>query len=246
MQYRRFTPDMNLADLVHANYQLLRVLHRFDIHPGFGDCTVEEACRDHGIDSEFFIEIVNVFNDHHYFPETRLRQFDVHAVIRYLLKAHEDYTGNLLPEIGGMVRALVDSGGGHNRGIGMVAGMYEEYHREFLHHIAQEEELVFPHALRVYEAFRTGKQPGGDMNTNIRAIREFTHQHSTMEEKLDDLLSILIKYIEPPFDAHLCSRVLFALHLFERDVVDHGRIEDRILFASVDSIEDALMRRDRS
>lgn len=242
MQYRRFTPDMNLSELVRANYHLFRVLHRFDIRPGFGDGTASEICQAHGIDPEFFIEIVNVFNDHHYFPETRLRQFDVHAVIRYLLKTHEDYTGNLLPEIGGMVRALVDSGGGRNRGVGMVAEMYDEYRREFLHHIEQEEELVFPHALRVYEAFRTGKQPGGDADRNLRAIREFTLQHSNMEEKLDDLLSILIKYIEPPFDAHLCSRLLVGLHLFEQDIVDHGRIEDRILFAAVDGMENAMIR----
>ena len=243
MTYHRFTTDTKLSDMIHANHQLLRVLSRFDVHPGFGDGTVADICRERGIAPEFFCEIVNVYNDTLYFPETRLRRLDVQSIVDYLKKAHQDYMGAMLPAIGREVQALVASGDGRNTGIGMIGSMYAEYQDEFIHHIHQEEELVFPHALLVMEAYRKGQSLGSGIAGDIHTIKEFTREHSHMEEKLFDLQSLLVKYIEPPFDVTLCRSVICGLHDLEQDVQDHARIEDRILFTLIQQMEAEIEKR---
>jgi len=245
MTYHRFTSSMRLSDLVQANVSLLRVLARFELHPGFGDRTVEDACLARGIDPEFFVEIVNVFHDARYFPEMRLRRLDVRSIIEYLSKAHKDYAEHMLPAVGRLVDKLVASGGDRNRGIGMVGTMFDEYRKEFLDHIAREEELVFLHALRVADAFRQGTAVEGIEPGGLDAIREFMAQHSHMEETLNDLQTILISHIEQPFDVRLCTAVIMELARFEQDVLDHGRIEDRILFAAVAHMEARLQESGR-
>ena len=43
MKSHLFSADMKLADVIHADYSLLLLLHRFGINLGFGDKTVQEC-----------------------------------------------------------------------------------------------------------------------------------------------------------------------------------------------------------
>ena len=45
MNSHLFSADMKLADVIHADYSLLLLLHRFGINLGFGDKTVRECCE---------------------------------------------------------------------------------------------------------------------------------------------------------------------------------------------------------
>ena len=49
------TGSMKLADLLDLNYNLLGVLSRVGLRFGFGDDTVDEACRKHGINAQTFL-----------------------------------------------------------------------------------------------------------------------------------------------------------------------------------------------
>ncbi|MBN1951178.1 MAG: LuxR family transcriptional regulator, partial [Bacteroidales bacterium] len=64
-----FTASMKMAELIHQNYLLLPILNRFDIQLGFKDRTIREVCESEGINTDFFLVIVNSFHDHEYFPQ---------------------------------------------------------------------------------------------------------------------------------------------------------------------------------
>ena len=70
-----FKENTRMADLIHANYSLLPVFNRFDIQLGFGDKTVAEVCLHQGVNVNFFLEIINSFHDHDYFPQVHLQTF---------------------------------------------------------------------------------------------------------------------------------------------------------------------------
>ena len=55
------SPSMKLADLIELNYSLLIVLSRLGISLGFGENTVAEVCRSHGIDVCSFLLICGVY-----------------------------------------------------------------------------------------------------------------------------------------------------------------------------------------
>ncbi|MBL0176769.1 MAG: hemerythrin domain-containing protein [Ignavibacteria bacterium] len=240
MSYKRFTLRMKLSDILHTNYFLLPIVHRFDIRYGIGDLSVAEICRERSIDQDFFIEILNIYHDEHYFPEAELLKADVRLIVGYLRKTHAYYVDYLLPSIDSLIHALVESGHAHNSTLGPVASLFDEFSREFRKHIDGEEQQVFPYALSVADAYRgqaDGTRPPTGWDGGIRC---FEDEHLLMDEKLFDLKNLLIKYIGEPFDVHVCNSIIFEVDRLERDARDHARIEDRILFTAVEQMEKAL------
>lgn len=238
--YKRFTGTMKLCDVLHSNYHLLPIIYRFNIQLGIGDKSISEICNQKNIDSEFFIELLNVYNDEFYFPVTYLQRSDVRLIVEYLRKTHSYYTEYLLPVIEKLVHLLVKHGGRKNVGIKMVGNLFDDYKDEFLKHITKEEKTIFPYALHIAKYYRNQNRMQSRSYKQLGPIKSFKSEHSKMDEKLFDLKNILIKYIEPPYDVHICHTIIFELYRLERDVQDHSRIEDRILFAVIEQMESEL------
>ena len=49
-----FDENMKMADLILIKPSLILLLPRFNIPLGFGDKSVKELCRSHGISTDFF------------------------------------------------------------------------------------------------------------------------------------------------------------------------------------------------
>ena len=54
-----FTEKMKMAEVIHNNYLLIPVIRRFGIKLGFGDKTVKTICKEHNIDHDFLLAIIN-------------------------------------------------------------------------------------------------------------------------------------------------------------------------------------------
>jgi regulator of cell morphogenesis and NO signaling len=67
-----------------------------------------------------------------------------------------------------------------------------------------------------------------------------------VEEKLNDLKNLIIKYIPPEYDENVCNEFLLTLALFEKDLEDHARIENKILTPLVLEIEKNPKRKNRT
>jgi len=91
------TADKKMADLIHMNYLLVSVISRFGIQLGFGDKTVSQVCDENQVNTDFFLEIVNSFNDKEYFPEKHLQDFSIQLIIDYLGKTHQYYLKEKIP-----------------------------------------------------------------------------------------------------------------------------------------------------
>ena len=52
--------NMKMADLLGADYRLLTVIYRLGIKMGFGEKTVEETCRESGVNCDTFLLIARV------------------------------------------------------------------------------------------------------------------------------------------------------------------------------------------
>ena len=69
------TRDRAMYRVVLENLQLLPLLPRFNLKPGFGEKSVEEICLDHGVNTDFFLEIANAYLDELYVPGEGLSLF---------------------------------------------------------------------------------------------------------------------------------------------------------------------------
>ena len=84
-----------MRDLVSNNSSLILVMGRFGISLGFGDKSVREVCRTHGVDENTFLEVVNFVSNRKYSYES----LSLPSLIGYLKQAHEYYLEFNLPNI---------------------------------------------------------------------------------------------------------------------------------------------------
>ena len=83
----RYLPGDRMADLISENYFLIHVISRFGIKVGFGDKTVEQVCRDFGVDCATFLAVVNfIVQGHSYIDGST--ELSIPSLLNYLKQSH--------------------------------------------------------------------------------------------------------------------------------------------------------------
>ena len=225
-----FSKDTKLAELLAEDRRLLLLLSRFGIGLGFGDHSVEQVCQTNHVNTDLFLMICEIYSDSSFKPETEeLRHIDLGDLISYLKTSHRYYLGERFPHIEEHLQHIIDACG--QKFGPMLSHFYDEYKQEVMRHIQYyEEEVVFPYI----EALLNGRR-----NDSYK-IDEFEHNHSNIQDVLDDMMNILLKYL--PGDILPKERIEISLDIMELsdDLNRHSLIEERILIPCVESLENAL------
>jgi regulator of cell morphogenesis and NO signaling len=228
-----------LADIIHHDHQLLPILNRFGLRLGFGDQTVGEACKSNGINSEFFIEILNTYHDPDYFPRDRFLDFPLPLIVDYLKKTHQYYYTFYIPEIEKQLNELIASAPGENN-LSLLTRFYIKFKQELHEHLQYEDKFTFPYVLNLQKLYEQGFPVTDPELLPQKSIIEFEETHSDVDSKLLDLKNIIIKYLQADYDDNKCNTLLTMLYNFEDDLRDHSRIEDKIMVPKVLQIEKLL------
>ena len=226
MNHILFFGKMKLADVLLTNYKLLLVLNRFDIHLGFGEKSVEEVCSLRGIPPSFFLIVCNVYTFEDYLPaENELQSLDMNSLLQYLQNSHRYYKGICLPGIRVKLDTIAEQS--NSRPAQILQRFYSEYQKEVLNHFDYEETVAFPYINTLLN------------NSSMKAysISQFEKNHSNIEEKLNDLKNIIIKYLPDTGSPELLNTLLFDLFELEDDFRKHTLIEDKILVPLVEQFE---------
>jgi len=240
-EMKLLTPNMKMADVVHSNYLLLPVLGRFGIPFGFGEKTIQAICRKHRLDVDFFLAIVNAFNHEDYFPEKKLRAFNVLMIVDYLRKTHVYYIENQIPLIEKLLNTLLHPRPSGARNLKLIQKFFLEYKQELFNHLEREEQLTFPYVKKVYRLYHTPHpSPREKRALSKYSMHVYEEEHSDVDEKLYDLKNILIKYVRSTSMQAVYHEVIFELFRLEKDIQNHTRIENNILMPLVAEMEDAL------
>lgn len=236
-----FKKQQKLADVIHKDYHLLRIIDRFGIKLGFGDKSIEEVCLEYAINADFFVEIINIFSDHNYFPKQNLKSFSLKTIIDYLSKTHSCYINQRLPEIESQIKLMVDCKANVNPTYNMILKFFSDYRAEMKEHVRREEEMVFPFSTMIEEAYVSGKI--SDIlkkRMSEFSINDYYREHEDIEEKLFDLKNIIIKYLPEPDNNSVWHNILNELFLLEKDMNDHSRMEDLVMVPKIIEMEEKL------
>ncbi len=212
-----YTPRMRVADLVDSNAHLLGVFARMGIPMGFGNATVEETCRLHGVDIDTLLLICNMYSFRDYVPsEEEMTRLDPGQVVSYLKQSHSYYREDALVTLADAIRRMLDPCDERRRRF--IWEFFTDYKQELEKHFAYEEAHVFPFA----EAIIRG-------DTGMERFFQVEAEHSDIEAKIGDLKSILLKY--PPAECRSgdIQQVLTFLYFLDEDMTRHNTIEDRLL-----------------
>jgi regulator of cell morphogenesis and NO signaling len=226
-----FTKEDKVFTLIDHNYNLLPVLNRFGISLGFKDKKIQTICQENQINPDFLLAIVNTYHNENYFPEAELLSFSPLQIIDYLKKTHQYYLQYVLPKLDMLLTQLIESSTTDQQGLQMVKTFYRKYKNELILHIDDEEQRVFPYIEKLVN---------GKVARDSYSILSFEKEHTNVDEKLNDLKNLIIKYLVPDYDQNICNEFLINLFNFEKDINDHARIEDVILLLQASALEQKL------
>ena len=221
-----------LADVVMENERLLLVIERFRISLGFGDKTINEVCRDYNLDPSLVLLVMNVFNNHLFVVGNELTVDMLPGLVEYLKRAHRYYLDEKLPFISGLIDHFIMNT--ENPDTRLIQSFFKEYANEVNEHMQLEDSTVFPYIQSLYECL---KDQSVKRELSTYGIDDFLEHHSDIEEKLEDLMYLLIKHFPPTKDRFYRNLILVELFGLQYDLNDHGGIEERILAPLVRNLE---------
>jgi len=238
-----FNETSKLATVIHKDHTLLPVINRFGIKLGFGDLTIRELCTREDIDVTFFMEIINVFHNENYFSEKKLLDFSITIVIDYLRKTHKYYLEYVIPEQERLIDLFLINSSNGLRENELINKFHKKFKEEFVNHVMLEEFQIFPYILRLNSTIENHL----DRSEFTEQFRDFTisgfeMEHGNMDEKMFDLKNIIIKYLPPNYDLNIGNSLLSNLFMFEKDLKNHARIEDKILMPKVKQLEKVIRK----
>lgn len=234
----RIERNIKLADVIHHDFNLIPVIHRFGIQLGFGDQTIEEICQHKEINIEFFLTILNAFHDPQYFPKKQLQSFPASMLVDYLRKAHQYYLNDKIPEIESLINQMTENEQMNKETYLLMKNFFNEYEKEFSSHTDREEKQVYPYIIALEKAIQTASVDEALLSRmNAYSINDYESEHDNVEDKLFDLKNIIIKYLPISKNDKLSFQILRELFALEKDLNEHARIEDMILVPKVEAME---------
>lgn len=218
------TPDTKLCEVIVDEPSVVPVINRFDIVLGVGDRTIKSICKEKGIDTSFFITILNAFIHESFFLENVTGAFNAGDVVDYLRKTNNSYLRNQLPNIERHFAALISRSDSNNN-LPLLFNFYREVKTEIERRIDSDNQW--------FDAIISAEQSNSEVSVAGNAVQA---ESDSIEDKLSDLINTFVIHLRGDYDRNLCHAVLFAVISLEKDICQNNRIRNRVLRPLVDAL----------
>lgn len=218
------TPDTKLCEVIVDEPSVVPVINRFDIVLGVGDRTIKSICKEKGIDTSFFITILNAFIHESFFLENVTGAFNAGDVVDYLRKTNNSYLRNQLPNIERHFAALISRSDSNNN-LPLLFNFYREVKTEIERRIDSDNQW--------FDAIISAEQSNSEVSVAGNATQA---ESDSIEDKLSDLINMFVIHLRGDYDRNLCHAVLFAIISLEKDIRQNNRIRNRVLRPLVDAL----------
>jgi len=221
--------NMQLSEVVEEHTSLIPVIHRFNIHLGLGDESVQAICEKHKLDPDFFLTMINTFLNEDYFPEKKLRGFHLSLIIDYLRKTNHYYQRHQLPNIERHLRSLISMSDPDNNSLTLIGKIFDSSKEKLVARIKHDEKEWFPYCHSLSKDL--ADEPV------IFPKTETEETEDPIEALLIDLKHIMVKHLTGEYDENLCYAVIYSVSILSKDIKQHNRIRFRILQPIVTEME---------
>ena len=218
------TPDTKLCEVIVDEPSVVPVINRFDIVLGVGDRTIKSICKEKGIDTSFFITILNAFIHESFFLENVTGAFNAGDVVDYLRKTNNSYLRNQLPNIERHFAALISRSDSNNN-LPLLFNFYREVKTEIERRNDSDNQW--------FDAIISAEQSNSEVSVAGNAVQA---ESDSIEDKLSDLINMFVIHLRGDYDRNLCHAVLFAVISLEKDICQNNRIRNRVLRPLVDAL----------
>ena len=219
MKRTLFTGRMKMADMIATNYDLILMLPRFGIPLGFGDKSVREVCREHGVEENFFLTVCNIYTFDDFQPDDEeLSAIDRRMVAEHLRASHRYYIDERLPHLQHHLDHIVEHTGEQSARI--LKKYFADYCREVREHVRREEKNLMEVAT-------------ADSARPVPTVH-YQKSHDNIKDKLSDLTQIIYKYVPGERLNEEMMELVFDILQLSRDLEKHAAIEEMLLLPPED------------
>lgn len=227
------SPELKIAEVIFDNPRIITLLEHFNIFVPFQEKTIKEICTENNLDLELFLTFANLYNGKSYKLQFRVSFEVINSIIKFLKNSHIYYINEKCREIKSNIVQMTS----RNHEMVLVEKFFNEYYNEIIQHLNYEDDVAFPYMLSLYEHIAQKKQFAAP---KTYSVSEYKEHHNDIEEKLNDLKSLLVKYLPFKNDQQERRKLYFNLHELEFDLNVHSRIEDMVLIPLVEQMEQQL------
>ncbi len=149
-------------------------------------------------------------------------------ILNFLRKSHRYYRDVMVPNLATGLERLTEPCTEQQRQT--LWKFFTEYKQELLNHFSYEENVAFPYI----EAMLGGERSA------LFSMVEYEQNHSNVQEKLDDLKNLIIKYRPAECREEDVNQVLYCLYALEMDLEKHTFIEDDVLIPAATRLEERV------
>lgn len=221
-----YIPQDKMRDLIDDNNLLLLVISRFGIHFGFGDSTIDEVCRENGVDCSTFLAVANLIAGKNYTAYS----VSLPALIDYLKRAHTYFSDFILPTIRRKLIEAINCNDVNDVAF-LILKFYDDYTVEVENHMKYENDTIFVYVEKLMRGLPTGK-----FN-----ISKYSVSHDNGSQKLKELKDIVIRHYRQPNNDQLNS-ALYDIINCENDLISHSEIEERLFVPAVMKLEKSVVK----
>lgn len=229
MLENRYKESDRMFDVICDEPALLQMMCRFGIPLGVADKSVKEVCSEHNVHVLTFLAVANFIKHGEDTANYFIEKVSVAALVDYLRQAHHYFLNFQLPSIRRKLLEAIDCSTRTDVAY-LIMKFYDEYFSEVRRHMQHENKRIFTYV---------GSLLDGNRLSGFE-IRQFARGHASIDEKLQELKNIIIKYHSPTDKDDLLHTVLFDIFNCEKDLRIHCEVEDLLFIPAVQILESSV------
>lgn len=231
-------PEQKISNLIAENPYLLLLLEHFEIRLPLQDHSIDTICREASINTDLFCAFAGLYIGNEVDDELEFDENDAMDMVTFLRSSHRYYSEQIYPEIMKLINEMGELN--EHKEMKLVSVFFAEYFKEVTVHLDYENNIFHPYIL-----WLIGRLTG--MSTNpypsAYSVEQYRAHHDDIEEKLNDLKRLLIKYLPLEKDQIVRRKLLLLLSELELDLRIHSEIEELILMPLTMKLEKKLIER---
>jgi len=208
------------------NEEAAQILQRYDVTQAHNLVYTYEELRDLGIQPEFLLALLDVFEDQESFSPENFNRFSLSTIVDYLRKTHTYYMNKKLLEIEQSILLLVSAYPSAHPILLLLHNFYTDYKNHLVKHIEMEERELLPYIAHL-EKVTQGRE--SSLAETTISVRQFIDSHHDTEKDLQDVRTAILSYSPPAVNQTLYRILLSQLQVFEKDMAIHALMEDHVL-----------------
>lgn len=236
--------DYKIKTLLEQNYRMAALLFQsgVDIFKCM-DLSIEEACKRVRVEpSKLLLRINFMLTTPNKPSMPDFTHFSCGQIILYLIHTHHAHSRVTLPMIHYHIKKNEQLYGGEFPHLMMLDTFFDKFRSDFMYHLRQEEEIVFPYIHQLEEAIAdSGNQKLLELPD--LSIESMNARHMTDNEDIEDISRLTNHFRYDETDPLPFRILLYELEDLYNNLRDHSKVEEQVLFQKAEVMEKEVSKR---